>query len=280
MNTLLTFVAPLTSAPTAWAIFAGITKDRTAIPMNDWIAGVGAISILLVDIAAAVLMVDAYKFKQSASSKTELKMIQPLWWSISILIVAISAEMMLSLVIVIFKQIQAWGVIVFPFMTLAGAFAVASRIDLTERENLRERERSKAEAKRLKKEKEEQEKKEERNKKARETRLESKRKKEEAEALELKAKAEQELARKKELEELTCKFPVLQEDGTYKPCGYSAKSKKELAGHMRAHPRSEREEVLEAVRTTEKKGTWICDSCGTINKNTRVSCRECGKEAL
>lgn len=137
LNDALALVAPLTSAPTAWAIFAGITEGRTAIPMNDWIAGVGAVSILLVDIAAAILMTDAYHFKQSAKTDDERKMVQPVWWSVLIFGIAISSEIFLSLVIAVVEAIKIWGVLVFPLMTLAGAFAVAARIDLTERQFLR-----------------------------------------------------------------------------------------------------------------------------------------------
>lgn len=256
INSILAVVAPLTSAPTAWAIFAGITENRTAIPMNDWIAGTGAISILLVDVAAALLMTDAYNFSQSSKNEEESKMVQPLWWSVLILAIAISSEIFLSLVIVVVDSVKEWGVLVFPLMTLAGAFTVAARIDLTERQNQRKEAREEVLAK-----------KREATEKASAARRASKLAKE----LEIKARAEKEEAKRKRdearLKELQCK--ICNDEGSF----YQAHSKKELAGHMRKHPIALRENAKK-----EDGLLWTCGNCQTVNNSERKNCRNCGKE--
>jgi len=206
-------------------------------------------------------MTDAYSFRKSAKTEEEIALSQPLWWSLLILVVAILSEIFLSLVIVVIGEIKEWGVIVFPFMTLAGfpfmtlagAFTVAARIDLTSREQQRKSLQEEAKFK-----------KEEAARKAAETRKANKLAKErQAEEARRKAeaKAEQEQAR---LKELQC--PICKAEGVI----YQAQTPRELAGHMGGkHPKSERE---------KDEKFWTCKFCKTINNKSRETCRECGEK--
>lgn len=142
INSALAICSPLAAVPTGWAIFAGVT-GQPAFPMNPIAAAIGAIAIIVVDIAAAMLVTDIYSFNQSARNQTEQKMEMSVRSAWAILGIAVSAEIVLSLFIVVLDSLLAFGVLVFPIMTLAGVFAFAVRFDLQKREAMRENLRKK-----------------------------------------------------------------------------------------------------------------------------------------
>jgi uncharacterized protein YqfB (UPF0267 family) len=206
-------------------------------------------------------MAKAYRFKTTAKGLEEIKLIQPVQWSVVVLLVAIAGEIILSLVIVIFVDTLKFGVLVFPLMTLAGAATIALQDDLNSRIESRKTLRKEILEAEIKLKAEEEAKKEERRQKARETYL----KKKETEQQEKLDKIEQEKAKQEEaeLKELQCKICAI--EGNF----HQAHSKKELAGHMRKHPISQRKEK-------ETKVVWSCPSCSTINNSDRKECRQCG----
>ena len=259
INVLMTIFAPLAAAPTGWAIFAGMT-ERNPFPVYDPIAATGAISIIVVSLSATILISEAYFFKQTARGEFEESLIQPLSWSISILVVAVLAEIVLSLVIVVLKELINFGVLAFPIMTLAGAFAAAGHLDLQNRNSIREAAREKDISKEIVEQEKAEVEREEKRKAAREAYAERKQRKLEAKIKQRQEEVKQEKAAEKEKTELTCKFPG---------CGYVAEGKKQLAGHMRAHPIAKR--IPE-----NKEIVWSCPSCSTINNSDRKECRQCG----
>lgn len=144
INTILSILSSLAAAPTGWAIYAGVTK-QPAFPMWPPAAFVGALAVVSVDIAAALLVIDIGTFNQSLRNKAEieqLKMRTGQAWTI--LRSAILAEMFLGLFIVVIDGWLPFGVVVFPLLTGAGVFAFAVRADLSERENKRDEMRVKS----------------------------------------------------------------------------------------------------------------------------------------
>ena len=224
VNILMTIFAPLAAAPTGWAIFAGMT-ERNPFPVYDPIAAIGAISIL---------------------------------------VVAVLAEIVLSLVIVVLKELINFGVLAFPIMTLAGAFAAAGHLDLQNRNSIREETRKERAKIKLAEQEKAKAEREEKRKIAREAYAERKQRKLEAKTEQRQEEVKQEKAAEKEKAELTCKFPG---------CGYVAEGKKQLAGHMRAHPIAKR-------IPKKKEIVWSCPSCSTINNSDRVECRQCGAQRI
>lgn len=145
INVLLSICSPLAAVPTGWAIYAGVT-ETPAFPMHPIAAGIGAVAIIVVNIAAGMLIIDAYGFNQSAQDGEQS---QPLLWSWAVLVVGVAAEIVLSLLIVVFDNLLKFGVLAFPIMTLAGVFVVSIRSDLMIREQDRKQTREKNEQERL-----------------------------------------------------------------------------------------------------------------------------------
>ena len=145
INKAIAFVSPFAAVPTGWAIYAGVTK-QPAFPIWWPAAIVGAVSIIFVDIAAASLVTDMIHFNQSLKNKTERLLTMNVHQAWYILILAVAAEIVLSLVVVVFEQVLEWAVAVFPMMTLAGVFAYAVRTDLQKR--IAERDELRAKSKR------------------------------------------------------------------------------------------------------------------------------------
>ena len=138
INSIIAFVSPFAAVPTGWAIYAGVTQ-QSVFPVWMPAAICGAVAIVTIDIAAASLIVDILNFNQSLKNKTEHELfemdVKQAW---GVLIGAVVAEITLSLLIVVFESMLAWGVVVFPLMTLAGVFAYALRVDLQKRETERD----------------------------------------------------------------------------------------------------------------------------------------------
>lgn len=132
VNVIIAAVSPFAAAPTGWAIYAGIT-NQAAFPMWEPAAIIGTVAIIFVDIAAVMLVTDARLFNATLKNKGERLLTFDVNRAWSILIVALCAEISLSLVIVVFEAIKAGGVLVFPIMTGAGAFAFSERMNLEER---------------------------------------------------------------------------------------------------------------------------------------------------
>lgn len=223
ISLILSLAAPLAAAPTGWAIYAGITGQEP-FPMNPIIATIGAISIIVVSMGATLLMSDAYYFRQtSRNNKFERGLLQPLWWGGTILVVTVLSEIMLTLFV---RWFTYYTVLVFPIMTLAGAFAVAGRIDLDYRNKVREEKREEEEVKKADEDAKAEAKREEKRARAREAYAKRQERKREQEAELLKAKKKREQAKIKEKEELTCKF--CKAEGIV----YVADNKRKLAGHI------------------------------------------------
>jgi hypothetical protein len=142
INFLLAVISPFAAVPTGWAIYAGLT-DTPAFPMNVWAACIGAIAVVTTTAAAAMLVVDIMKHNQEAQDETEQKTNLPAWYGWAILVGCIAAEILLTLLIVIIPGALPYGVLAFPVMTLAGAFAFALRMTLGDREQGRSRLRAK-----------------------------------------------------------------------------------------------------------------------------------------
>lgn len=129
ISILLAIFAPLAALPTGWAIYSGAIR-QPAFPMNPVIAGIGAGAVVIVSMAASDLLMDIYKFNQKLRNQRERALTMPLWWGWAILGTGLGAEIVLSLLIQVFEETTDWAVLVFPLLTLSGAFAFAVRINL------------------------------------------------------------------------------------------------------------------------------------------------------
>lgn len=141
INFAMSIISPLAAVPTGWAIYAGVT-EKPAFPMNPLAAGIGAMAIIVTSIAAGLLVVDIYAYNQGMKNKTErAELTMPVWSAWAILGACVTAEITLSLLIVVISGALRFGVLVFPIMTLAGVFAFAVRYNLQQREAEREQRR-------------------------------------------------------------------------------------------------------------------------------------------
>jgi hypothetical protein len=138
---VLSILATLSAAPTAWAIYAGVRK-LDVFPMWPPAAISGAIAIIATSIAAGLLVTDIKAYNQGMKNQTERKELGmstgPAWF---VLGGCVLAEITLSLLIVVIPGALPFGVLVFPLMTLAGVFAFAVRFDLLQRERERTEQR-------------------------------------------------------------------------------------------------------------------------------------------
>lgn len=139
INLILSVISPLAAVPTGWAIFAGIT-EQPAFPVPPVWAGVGAVAVVVVNFAAGMLITDVDNFNHS-NKKEEHIYSYPLWRAWAVLIVGVLAEIVLSLLIVVFPVALSFGVLAFPIMTLAGVFVISIRAAMIQRENARDAER-------------------------------------------------------------------------------------------------------------------------------------------
>lgn len=141
INFLLSVLSPLAAAPTAWAIYAGVT-EQPVFPMWEPAAIVGALAVISTSIAAGVLVTDIKAYNQGMKNNTERDEFglstQSAWLVFAGCVVA---EVTLSLLIVVIPAALNYGVLVFPMMTAAGVFSLAVRFDLQRREADRERAR-------------------------------------------------------------------------------------------------------------------------------------------
>jgi len=133
LNYLLLLTSPLAAVPTAWAIFAGLRK-RPVFPVPTEWAVIGAIAIIILDISAGTLINDIEKFNQGLRNADERTLQMSTKKSWRILIGAIAAEVILSLVVVVIPALLSWAVLVFPLLTLAGVFSFSFRSDLLARQ--------------------------------------------------------------------------------------------------------------------------------------------------
>lgn len=132
ITSLFSVFSILGAAPTAWAIYAGITK-QPAFPVWWPVAIVGAMAVITTTAAAGMLIVDILKHNSEAKDADEQKMNLPAWYGWAILAGCTTAEITLSLLIVVYANLLEWGVLAFPLVTLAGVFALAVRMTLQER---------------------------------------------------------------------------------------------------------------------------------------------------
>lgn len=166
---LLSFLSPLAAAPTGWAIYAGVT-EQPAFPMWQPAAIIGAMAVISTTAAAGLLIVDILKHNSEARDAEEKKMNLPSWYGWAILAGCTTAEVILSLLIVVYSDALKWGVLAFPLVTMAGVFALAVRMTLEERISDRVRMRNQqVQEQAIQKAKEEQEK--EKNKQERKARM-------------------------------------------------------------------------------------------------------------
>lgn len=132
VNFILSTLSLFAPFPTAWAIYAGVT-EQPVFPMWEPAAIVGALAVIATTAAAGMLIVDILKHNQEAKDADEQTMNLPVWYGWAILAGCIAAEILLSLLIVVFAELLDYGVLAFPLLTMAGVFVVSVRMTLEER---------------------------------------------------------------------------------------------------------------------------------------------------
>ena len=146
MKNYLTYISPLAGIPSAWAIYAAMI-GQPAFPMEPIWAGIGAVSVILVALSAAILYHDIKRFNAGLKLKDEQLLTMSTKGAKWVLALAIFGELSLSLVVVVIEGALVYGVIVFPIMTAAGIFALAIQNDMEQRASDLEQMRSKAKQK-------------------------------------------------------------------------------------------------------------------------------------
>lgn len=144
MKNIISLLSLLAAAPTAWAVYAGVTK-QPAFPMPSQVAVCAAGAIIIIALVVGDYLMAARQFNVTlrAVEAGREKLLIPLWWGWSLIALAVLAEIVLSLLVAIIPGLAPYAVLVFPMLTLSGAFAYNLRADLLERVAVRDKLRSK-----------------------------------------------------------------------------------------------------------------------------------------